>query len=68
MTSIIVNQTNDVGSVHVGLPLLIQLDSKESITVDPNEISAPVWTSIEKLKEEIDLYENWSQILTKDMF
>lgn len=68
MTSIIVHQTNGVGSVHVGLPLLIQSDSKESITVDPNEISAPVLTSIEKLKEEIDLYENWSQILIKDMF
>lgn len=64
---IIVDQTNPVGSVHVGLPVLIGLKSKDDITTDLNEISDPIWLSIDELKANIDEYENWSKLLIKQL-
>ena len=40
-SSIIVDQTNPVGSVHVGLPLEITVLHRNEIEIDPKEISDP---------------------------
>lgn len=66
-SSIIVDQTNPVGSVHVGLPLEITLLHKYEVQVDPEEISDPVWLTIDELKTNIDEYENWSKLLIKQL-
>lgn len=63
LNQIIIDQTNLVGAVHVGLPLIIEIQSKDEITANPNEISDPIWLSLEQLKQEKDQYENWSKIL-----
>lgn len=60
---IIIDQTNLVGAVHVGLPLIIEIQSKDEVTANPNEISDPIWLNLEQLKQEKDQYENWSKIL-----
>ena len=65
--SIIVDQTNPVGSVHVGLPLEITLLHKYEVQVDPEEISDPIWLSINELKANIDAYENWSKLLIETL-
>ena len=66
-SSIIVDQTNPVGSVHVGLPLEIHLLHKDEVTVDPEEISDSLWLSTDELKANIDEYENWSKLLIKQL-
>ena len=65
--SIIVDQTNPVGAVHVGLPITIELQTKDAVTANPDEISDPVWTKISDLKNEIDQYENWSKLLISNL-
>lgn len=66
-THLIVDQTNPVGAVHVGLPLHIHLPHPDEVTVDPNEISDPVWLTVEELKANVQEYENWSQILISQL-
>ena len=65
--SIIVDQTNPVGKVHVGLPLHIQLQTRNELEIDHSEISDPVWTTVAELKDTVDQYENWSQILISQL-
>ncbi len=66
-SSIIVDQSNPVGAVHVGLPLHIHLPHPDGVTVDPNEISDPVWTTVAELKDTVDQYENWSKLLIEKL-
>lgn len=65
--SLIVDQSNLVGSVHVGLPLYIKLENKDQLSIDKNEISDPVWKNINELKAEIEEYENWSKLIIEQM-
>lgn len=60
---IIVDTTNNVGHVHVGLPIVLELDSEKEVKADPNEIALPVWKTKEELLEELDLFENWSKLV-----
>ena len=62
-TKAIIDLTNPVGNVHVGLPTLIELRTKDQVFADPNEISEPEWVTKEQLTTSLDLYENWSKIL-----
>lgn len=61
--TLIVDQSNPVGSVHVGLPILINVELRNELEIDYSEIADPQWISIQQLKEDIALYENWSQLL-----
>lgn len=61
--TLIVDQSNPVGSVHVGLPILINVGLRNELEIDYSEIADPQWISIQQLKEDIALYENWSQLL-----
>ena len=61
------DQTNPVGEVHVGLPLHIQLQTRNELEIDHSEISDPVWTTVAELKDTIDQYENWSKLLIEKM-
>ena len=65
--SIIVDQTNPVGKVHVGLPLHIQLQTRNELEIDHSEISDPVWTTVAELKDTIDQFENWSKLLIEKL-
>ena len=65
--SIIVDQTNPVGSVHVGLPLEIFVLHRNEVEIDAKEISDPKWVTVAELKETIDQYENWSKLLIEKL-
>lgn len=65
--SIIVDQTNSVGEVHVGLPLHFHLQTRDELEINPDEISDPVWVTISDLKNEKDQYENWSKLLIEKL-
>lgn len=56
-----------MGEVHVGLPLHIQLQTRNELEIDHSEISDPVWTTVAELKDTIDQYENWSKLLIEKM-
>ena len=62
-TKAIVDLSNPVGNVHIGLPSTIELRSKDQVFADPSEISEPEWITKEQLINNLDLYENWSKIL-----
>lgn len=62
LSNIIVDQTNQVGEVHVGLPLMVNIPA-ELIKADESEIVDLKWVSLEQLKADYDLYENWSKLL-----
>lgn len=65
--SIILDTTNDVGKVHLGLPILIEINSKDDIKADPSEISLPEWKTKDQLVSEINSYENWSQLIINSL-
>ncbi|AWL27169.1 hypothetical protein DJ533_00350 (plasmid) [Acinetobacter defluvii] len=67
-TSLLVDQSNPVGAVHVGIPILRKIHNINEVEVDPEEISDPIWLSPEELLKDIEQYENWSKILINEMY
>lgn len=58
---VIVDTTNDVGKVHRGLLCVIELDDSSNVT-STKETQDLKWLTLTELKEDFELYENWSQI------
>lgn len=58
----IIDTSNEVGSVHVGLPFMIELD-KDTIQINQDEIHDSKWIHIEDIRKDIDSYESWSKML-----
>lgn len=60
----IVDYTNSVGSVHLGILAIVDLTDEQyaAINIDATEISDPEWTSLEHLEAAYGRYENWSQM------
>ena len=46
---------------------MLQLRSPDLISVDPNEINDPQWVSIDELKKDIEIYENWSKLIIENI-
>lgn len=66
----ILDYTNPVGSVHMGLPCVVYLTDKGFQDLKPNldELHDPQWVDINDLKQHVDLYESWSkELITKDL-
>ena len=62
---IIVDTTNSVGKVHVGLTSTIVMDYTD---IQPQEeLHDAKWLSVEELKANIDEYENWSKLIIEGM-
>ena len=62
---LIVDTTNSVGKVHVGLTSTIVMDYTD---IQPQEeLHDPQWLSVEELKANIDEYENWSKLIIEGM-
>lgn len=57
--NIIIDYTNGVGKVHVGIMFDITL---EEVNTNTNEISDAMWLSVDELKQSSDKYENWSKL------
>jgi predicted NUDIX family phosphoesterase len=55
------DDSNEVGKVHFGIVHVLQVDSDE-IRVKEKSINEAKFVSIDDLKSNKDLYENWSQI------
>lgn len=60
---LIVDTSNPVGKVHVGL--FAGLIYPEAVSQE--ELYNPQWLTIDELKQTIDQYENWSQLIIKDL-
>lgn len=65
LNRIIVDTTNPVGCVHVGLTTTL---IAEQHTIQPQEeLHDPQWLSVEELKANIDQYENWSKLIIGEL-
>ena len=65
LNRIIVDTTNPVGCVHVGLTTTL---IAEQHTIQPQEeLHDPQWLTVEELKANIDQYENWSKLIIKEL-
>lgn len=65
LNRIIVDTTNSVGGVHVGLTTALIVDRD---TIQPQEeLHDPQWLSVEELKANIDEYENWSKLIIEGL-
>lgn len=58
--NIIIDYTNDVGKVHVGVLFDITLDE---VNTDTYEISDAMWLSLDEIKQSSSKYENWSKLV-----
>lgn len=58
--NIIIDYTNDVGKVHVGVLFDIILDE---VNTDTYEISDAMWLSLDEIKQSSSKYENWSRLV-----
>lgn len=60
---LIVDTTNSVGKVHVGLfTTLVYPEAKPQ-----EELHDPQWLTVEELKANIDQYENWSKLIIGEL-
>lgn len=61
----IVDYTNTVGMVHFGLVAVIELNDQDMADMKQcaEELTDVQWRTVEQLKAEADLYENWSKAL-----
>lgn len=58
---LIVDTTNDVGKVHRGLLCVIELDDPSDVS-STKETQDLKWFTLNELKEDLELYENWSKL------
>lgn len=61
----IVDYTNSVGMVHFGIIAVIDLNDQDMADMKQcaEELTDVQWRTVEQLKQEADLYENWSKAL-----
>ena len=65
LNRIIVDTTNSVGKVHVGLTTTLIADQD---SIQPQEeLHDPQWLTVEELKANIDQYENWSKLIIGEL-
>ena len=63
LDKLIVDTTNSVGKVHVGLfTTLVYPEAKPQ-----EELHDPQWLTVEELKANIDQYENWSKLIIGEL-
>lgn len=63
----ILDYTNNVGMVHLGLVTVIELSQEGFNNFKPNtdELYDPQWLELAELKKEYQQYENWSKEIIK---
>lgn len=64
--SLIVDRTDEVGSVHLGVPLIIEIKSENEI-IKTDEVHDIQWLTKEQLLADFDAYENWSKIVIESL-
>ena len=65
LSRIIVDTTNSVGKVHVGLTTTLIAEQRG---IHPQEeLHDPQWLTVEELKANIDQYENWSKLIIGEL-
>lgn len=64
----LVSNTTVTSSVHVGIPLTINVSSfTDQMEFDPAEFCNYKWVTVEELQTNVEQYEDWSQMLIKTM-
>lgn len=65
--TLLIDTTNDVGSVHLGILYVLKIDDKGMLNPDSGEIHLPEWQTLEQLIANEDQYENWSKLVIAAM-
>lgn len=65
---LLVDNTNEVGQVHVGYLYTLEISSKDYVEPDPSEIHLPEWKTKEEIAQEVGRYEVWSQIVINQLW
>jgi predicted NUDIX family phosphoesterase len=67
--TILVSEGNDASLVHVGIPgtLVLNKEQFEGLDLEESEFLDPQWLTVEELKANLDNFEDWSQVLIKEM-
>ncbi len=63
---LIIDNSNPVSAVHIGIWIDIILPTRNAVTAN-EEISDPQWISIAQLKQDVDKYEPWSQLIINQL-
>ena len=63
INSIVVDQSNEVGTVHAGVLVMIDVDDQSEFNVQESEVHNLRWEKIADVKAGTSGYENWSQIV-----
>lgn len=61
LNKLIVDQSDSVGGVHVGLLIVVEVNSQDMLE-DEREINDPKWLTLEEVKQDQEQYEGWSRI------
>lgn len=68
---IIQSYNTETSSVHLGLPIQLHLCTstieEEDLKLNPDEFLNIKWADVEELKTDIEIYEDWSQLLIEKM-
>lgn len=67
MKTILIDTTNEVGSVHLGVLYVLEVDDKSMLNPDTGETHLPEWQTLEQLTTNQEQYENWSQLVISTM-
>lgn len=59
-------EDTDVGKVHFGVVYVLRINEKLINSFEENVIVDAQFSSYDKIKKEIDFYENWSQLCLKN--
>lgn len=63
LDSIIVDTSNDVGKVHLGVPVILDVTYRDEVVPNPDELLDPQWIHVNDLVAHRESYENWSKLL-----
>lgn len=66
-STVIIDTTNDVGKVHLGIHLSIEVPAHEAVYPNLDEIHDPKWVDTQWLKDNIDYLENWSKMIVETL-
>jgi predicted NUDIX family phosphoesterase len=61
------DETNEVGRVHLGVVYRAVVEPEETVVRETEKMKGDFW-SIERLRQESDRLESWSQIVLGSMF
>ena len=67
LNTAIVDVRDEVGTVHVGVYIHLELKPFQKLDIDKTEIRDPIWMTKEELLAQVDNFEGWSELVIKSL-